>query len=138
MGEFKRQGGEKTKEAIGTTQMISKQRNRLLIQKQGNLKLYLTKMSPNISKLCEGCQAHPSHWIGSGCVSIFLTPWELGYDILIPRNQPKTSSCQLPYQRHSSSADCARELFKPLKDLVNLLVCTRKKIFSLGLWIFYD
>jgi len=61
MGEFKRQGGEKTKEAIGTTQMISKQRNRLLIQKQGNLKLYLTKMSPNISKLCEGCQAHPSH-----------------------------------------------------------------------------
>jgi len=28
-------------------------------------------------------------------------------------NQPKTSSCQLPYQRHSSSADCTRELFKP-------------------------
>jgi len=40
--------------------MLSKQRNRLLIHKRGDLRLYLTKISPNISKLCEGRQAHPS------------------------------------------------------------------------------
>jgi len=36
----------------------------------------------------------------------------------------KTSSCQLLYQHHSSSADYARELFKPSKDLESLLLCT--------------
>jgi len=34
--------------------MLSKQRNRLFIHKRGDLRLYLTKMYPNISKLCEG------------------------------------------------------------------------------------
>jgi len=34
--------------------------------------------------------------------------WEPGYDIFVLWNRPKTSSCWLPYQRHSSSADCAR------------------------------
>ena len=29
-----------------------------------DLRLYLTKMSPNISKFSEGRQAHPSHWTG--------------------------------------------------------------------------
>ena len=43
------------------TLMLSKQRNRLTIHERGDLRLYLTKMSPNISKLCEGHQAHPSH-----------------------------------------------------------------------------
>ena len=43
------------------TLMLSKQRNRLSITKRGDLRLYLTKMSPNVSKLCEGHQAHPSH-----------------------------------------------------------------------------
>jgi len=28
-----------------------------------------------------------------------LTPSELGYDIFIPGNQPKASSCRLLYQR---------------------------------------
>jgi len=42
----------------------------------------------------------------------FLTLWELGYDIFVLWNRPKTSSCQLPYQHHSSSANCTRELFK--------------------------
>jgi len=65
-------------------------------------------------------------------VFIILTPWELGYDIFIPGNRPKTSSCQLPYQRHSSSADCTRELFKPSKDLASLLVCTQKENFLVG------
>jgi len=46
------------------TLMLSKQRIRLLIHKRGDLRLYLTKMSPNASKICEGLQAHPSHWTG--------------------------------------------------------------------------
>jgi len=42
----------------------------------------------------------------------FLTLWELAYDIFIHRIWPKSSSFQLPYQHHSSSVDCTRELFK--------------------------
>ena len=42
---------------------------------------------------------------------------ELAYDIFVHRFRPKTSSFQLPYQRHSSSADGARELFKGLNEL---------------------
>ena len=38
----------------------------------------------------------------------------------------------MPYQCHSSSADCARELFKGSNGLASLLDCTRKKIFLLG------
>ena len=52
--------------------MLLKQRNRLLIQKGGDLRLYLTKMSPNISNFCEGCQAHPSHWPGDHSIHQFL------------------------------------------------------------------
>ena len=44
--------------------MFSKQRNRLLFQKRVLLPLYLTKISPNISKLCEGHWVHLSHWTG--------------------------------------------------------------------------
>ena len=43
------------------TLLLSKQRNRLSISKEGDLRLYLTKMSPNIKKLAEAHQAHPSH-----------------------------------------------------------------------------
>jgi len=32
----------------------------------------------------------------------------------------KNSSFRLPYQHHSSSADCTRELFKPSKDSASL------------------
>jgi len=32
-----------------------------------------------------------------------LTFWEPGYDIFVLWNRPKTSGCQLPYQRPSSS-----------------------------------
>jgi len=68
-----------------------------------------------------------------------LTLCELGYDVFILWNRPKTSSCQLPYQRHSSSADCARELFKGSNRSASLLVCTWKKNFWLGvtdfLWV---
>jgi len=42
----------------------------------------------------------------------------------------------LPYQLHSSSTSCARELFKPSKDLSNLLVCNEKKVLVLGFHFF--
>jgi len=50
----------------------------------------------------------------------------------------KNSSFRLPYQRPSSSADCARELFKGSNGSASLVDCTRKKIFWLGVWIFCD
>jgi len=64
--------------------------------------------------------------------------WEPEYDIFVLWNQPKTSSCKLPYQRPSSSADCARELFKGSNELDSLLVCTRKKLFIWGLRIYCE
>ena len=68
----------------------------------------------------------------------YLTLWEPAYDIFVPRFQPKNSSFRLPYQRHSSSADCTRELFNGSNGSANLLVCTRKKFFCLGVQIFYE
>ena len=56
----------------------------------------------------------------------------LGYDTFVPGIQPKTSTFRLSYQRHRSSIDCARELFKPLNDLASLLVCTQKNFFGWG------
>jgi len=68
-----------------------------------------------------------------------LTLWEQAYDTFLPRFQPKTNSFRLPYQHHSSSADCARELFKGSNGSASILVCSRKKIFWLGvadfLWV---
>jgi len=55
-----------------------------------------------------------------------------GYDIFVPRFRPKNSSFRLPYQRHSSSADCTRELFNGSNVSASLLDCTRKKEFCLG------
>jgi len=49
----------------------------------------------------------------------------------------KISSFQLPYQRPSSSADCARELFNGLNELASLLVCTPKKKFLVGGFRFF-
>jgi len=68
-----------------------------------------------------------------------LILWEPGHDIFVLQLRPKTSSCQLPYQRPSSSADCARELFKGSNRSDSLVECTRKKLFWLGsadfLWV---
>jgi len=50
----------------------------------------------------------------------------------------KNSSFWLPYQRPSFSADCARELFKDSNRSANLVDCTRKKFFLLGVRIFCD
>jgi len=60
-----------------------------------------------------------------------LTLWELGYDRFVLWNSPKTSSCRLPYQHHSSSANCAGELFKGSNRSASHPCCT-KKIFVVG------
>ena len=44
----------------------------------------------------------------------------------------KNSSFRLPYQRPSSSADCARELLNGSKESASLADYTRKKFFWLG------
>jgi len=56
----------------------------------------------------------------------------------------KNSSFQLPYQRPSSSAHCAWELFSGSNRSASLVDCTWKKIFCLGVagffffrWSFY-
>jgi len=50
----------------------------------------------------------------------------------------KNSSFRLPYQRPSSSADCARQLFKGSNGSASLVDCTQKKIFGWGLRIFCE
>ena len=65
-------------------------------------------------------------------VSFHFTLCRPVYKYIIPGLQPKTSSFLLPYQRHSSPADCAKELFKVSNGSASLLVCTRKKSFGLG------
>jgi len=42
------------------------------------------------------------------------------------------TSFRLPYQRHHSSADCARELLNGLNGSASLLVCTRNINFLVG------
>jgi len=52
--------------------------------------------------------------------------------------RPKTSSCQLPYQRPSSSADCTRELFKGSTDRAVFQIALQKIFFVGGcgfLWV---
>jgi len=44
----------------------------------------------------------------------------------------KNSNFRLPYQRLSSSANCARELFNDSNGSASLVDCTQKKIFCLG------
>jgi len=66
--------------------------------------------------------------------SLGLTPWWPVYKYSIPGFQAITSSFVLPYQCHSSSTGCTRELFKPSKDSANLRLCTqKKKLFGWGL-----
>jgi len=60
------------------------------------------------------------------------------FEVIILRFQSKTSSFRLPYQRHSSSADCTRELFKGSNRLASHLVCTRKKILVGGCRFFVN
>jgi len=71
-------------------------------------------------------------------VSGILTLWELVYDIFVLGFRPKNSSFWLPYQRPSSSVDCARELFKSSNGSASLVDCTQKKFFWLGVQVFCD
>jgi len=50
----------------------------------------------------------------------------------------KNSSFQLPHQRPSSSADCARELFKGSNGSASLVDCTWKKFLAWGVQIFCE
>jgi len=50
----------------------------------------------------------------------------------------KNSSFRLPYQRPSSSADCARELFNGLNGSASLVDGTRKKILPGGCGFFVN
>ena len=50
----------------------------------------------------------------------------------------KNSSFRLPYQRPSSSADCARELLNGSNGSASLVDYTRKKVFGWGVRIFCD
>ena len=70
----------------------------------------------------------------------FPTLWEPVCDIFVQYFDfgLKTSSFRLPYQRPSSSADCARELFKGSNGSASLVDCTRNKICWLGVRIFCD
>ena len=63
------------------------------------------------------------------------TPWRLGG---FSDFRKKNSSFRLPYQRPSSSADCATELFNGSNGSASLVECTRKKIFAWGVRVFCE
>ena len=63
---------------------------------------------------------------------VHLTRWLPAYGIFVLRFRPKNSSFRLPYQRPSSSADCARELFNGSNGSASLVDCTRKKFLVGG------
>ena len=65
-----------------------------------------------------------------------LTLWEPAYDIFILRFRPKKQQFRLPYQRPSSSTDCARELFKGSDGSASLVDGTRKNFCGWGCGFF--
>ena len=86
------------------------------------------------SQAADGAIPHlcKQEWKCPTLVQRQLTPWRpLGFSDFWKKN----SSFRLPYQRPSSSADCARELFNGLASLVDY---TRKKFFWLGVWVFCE
>jgi len=58
-----------------------------------------------------------------------LTLWRLGG---FGDFRKKNSSFRLPYQRPSSSANCARELFNGSNGSASLVDCTQKNCFAWG------
>jgi len=58
-----------------------------------------------------------------------LKLWLLVYKYIVLGNRGKPGIFCLTYRPHSSSVDCARELFKPLKDSASLRVCNKKNVF---------
>jgi len=64
-----------------------------------------------------------------------LTPWRLGgFGNFLKEN----SSFRLPYQRPSSSADCARELLNGSNGSASLIDCTWKKNFAWEMRVFCE
>ena len=55
------------------SQMLSKDRNRLDIVKRGDLRLSLTSIEPNITKLTEKNQPQGSHWINMPFTFFLIT-----------------------------------------------------------------
>ena len=76
-----------------------------------------------------GWQVMVEHLLAQNWLVLYLTLWEPLYDIFVVQFRPKNISFQLPYQRPSSSADCARELFNGSNGSASLVDCTRKKNF---------
>ena len=73
--------------------------------------------------------------ISRGVLRTTLTLWEpSGFGDFCKKN----SSFRLPYQRPSSSAHCARELFSGSNGSARLVDCTRKKIFCFGSALFFE
>ena len=71
----------------------------------------------------------------SHLMSLLLTPWRLdGFGDFCKKN----SSFRLPYQRPSSYADCARELFNGSNGSASLVDCTQKIIFAWGVRVFCE
>jgi len=50
----------------------------------------------------------------------------------------RTTGSHMALRARSSGAKSGRELFKGSKEVANLLVCTRKTFFWLGVWIFFE
>jgi len=70
-------------------------------------------------------------------ISSFLNIFRAGVRYIRTSIRPK-KRFWLPYQPHSSSADCARELFKASNRSTNRLVCTLKKFFVGGCEFFCE
>jgi len=71
-------------------------------------------------------------------LSLSLTRSLLVYECIILWNH--ALSCYIPatLQLHNSPVNCARELFKPSKESVSILLWNENKIYVLGFGFFYE
>jgi len=76
--------------------------------------------------------ASPKIWEGQQNLSFSFNTYRAGLRYIRTLiSAKKNSNFQLPYQRPSSSAHCARELFNGSNGLASLADCTRKNFFCL-------
>jgi len=66
---------------------------------------------------------------------LLLTHWRLAG---FRDSHTKTTESHVALHVRNSGDQSGRELFKGSKDVANLLVCTRKKIFAWGMGIFFE
>jgi len=95
----------------------------------GNKQLFLQVYHHDATTASKGMKPL-GKWLILSKVNLKWTLWEPGYDTFLLQFQPKTSSCQLPYQRPSYSTDCTRELFKGLNGSDSLLDYTQKNFLG--------